>query len=53
MNDKQRLFEHLHRLEQEAATVAALIDFDDAELVQQIAAAWAPCNKRTQRVWLD
>jgi hypothetical protein len=47
------LAEHLHQLEQQAAATAALIDFDDADLVQQIADAWAPSNKRIQRVWLD
>ena len=29
MTDLHLLVEHLHRLEQQAATVAALIDFDD------------------------
>ncbi len=47
------LAEHLHRLERQAAATAALINFTDAELLQQIADAWAPGNSRTQRVWLD
>ena len=29
-------------LEHQAATVASFIDFDDADMVQQIADAWAP-----------
>jgi hypothetical protein len=53
MTDKHLLAEHLHRLERQAAATAALIDFTDAELLQQIADAWAPGNSRTQRVWLD
>lgn len=47
------LAEHLHRLEQQAAVVAALIDFNDAELLQQIAEAWAPNGKRQQTAWLE
>ncbi len=47
------LAEHLHQLEQQAAATAALIDFTDAELLQQIADSWAPSSKRIQRVWLD
>jgi len=32
----------LLELEHQAAVVASFIDFDDADLVQQIADAWAP-----------
>jgi len=32
----------LLELERQAATVASFIDFDDADLVQQIADGWAP-----------
>ncbi len=32
----------LLELERQAAVVASFIDFDDADLVQQIADAWAP-----------
>jgi hypothetical protein len=53
MTDKHLLAENLHRLERQAAVVAAMIDFTDAELLQQIADAWAPGNSRTHRVWLD
>jgi hypothetical protein len=42
MKDKHLLIEHLNALEQQAATVAALIDFDDEELLQQVAEAFAP-----------
>jgi hypothetical protein len=42
LNDKQRLFEHLQRLEQQAAIVESLIDWDDIDLVQEIADGWAP-----------
>ena len=40
--DKRLLAEHLQRLEQQAATVESLIDWYDADLVQQIADGWAP-----------
>jgi hypothetical protein len=40
--DRHLLIEHLNALEHQAATVAALIDFDDAELVQEVAEAFAP-----------
>jgi hypothetical protein len=42
MTDKHLLIEHLNALEQQAATVAALLDFDDEELLQQVADAFAP-----------
>jgi hypothetical protein len=53
MTDKHLLAENLHRLERQAAVVAAMIDFDDAELLDDLAGAWCPGNKRSQRVWLD
>ena len=64
MTDKHLLIEHLNALEQQAATVAALIDFDDEELVQQIADAFAPLptghkyggasqRDRWRRQWCD
>jgi hypothetical protein len=37
--DKRLLVEHLQRLEQQAATLQSLIDWDDTDLVQQIADA--------------
>jgi hypothetical protein len=40
--DKRLLVEHLQRLEQQAATVESLIDWDDTDLVQEIADGWAP-----------
>ncbi len=40
--DRRLLAEHLQRLEQQAATVESLIDWDDADLVQEIADGWAP-----------
>lgn len=40
--DKHLLIEHLNRLEQQAATVASLLDFDDDDLVQEVADAFAP-----------
>lgn len=57
MTDRHLLVEHLHRLEVQAATVAALIDFDDEDLVQQVADAWAPLpagfstSKQVKRRW--
>jgi hypothetical protein len=42
LTDRHLLIEHLNRLEQQAATVAALIDFDDNDLVQEVADAFAP-----------
>ncbi len=42
LTDRRLLIEHLNRLEQQAATVAALLDFDDAELMQEVADAFAP-----------
>ena len=42
MTDLHLLVEHLHRLEQQAATVAALIDFDDQDLLAKIINGWAP-----------
>ncbi len=44
--DKRLLVEHLRRLEQHAATVESLIDWDDTDLVQEIADAWAPLPDR-------
>ena len=62
MTTRHLLFEHLHQLEQQAATVAALIDFDDEDLVQQVVDAWAPVpngyqpskatRDRWRRMWL-
>ena len=40
--DRRLLVEHLQRLEQQAATVELLIDWDDSDLVQEIADGWAP-----------
>ncbi len=61
--DKRLLAEHLQRLEQQAATVESLIDWDDADLVQEIADAWAPLpdgyqaspvvRSRWRRQWID
>lgn len=62
MTSRHLLVEHLHRLEQQAATVAALLDVDDAELVQQVLDGWAPvpadckpnqaARDRWRRLWL-
>ena len=58
MKDKHLLLEHLHRLEQQAATVAALIDFDDQEQLAAIISGWAPSpvslasSERWGRFWL-
>jgi hypothetical protein len=42
MTDRHLLVEHLTALEQQAATVAALIDFNDDELLQQVIDGFAP-----------
>ncbi len=51
--NKHLLAENLHRLERQAAVVAALVDFDDADLVQDLAGAWCPGKKQSQRAWLE
>jgi hypothetical protein len=53
LTDNNLLAENLHRLERQAAVVAAMLDFDNTELVQDLAGAWCPGSKRSQRVWLD
>ena len=42
MTDKHLLIEHLNALEHQAAIVAALLDFDDDDLMQDVADAFAP-----------
>lgn len=61
--NKHLLAEHLNRLEHQAATVASLIDFDDEDLLQEIAEAFAPLpdgkpstpvvRQRWRRQWCD
>jgi hypothetical protein len=53
----------LLELERQAAVVASFIDFDDADLVQQVADGWAPLpdgyqaspivRSRWRRQWID
>lgn len=58
---RRLLAEQLQRLEQQAAVVAALIDWSDQELVAEVMAGWAPmvtcttCSQRRkwQMVWCD
>jgi hypothetical protein len=64
LTGRHLLIEHLNRLEQQAATVAALLDLNDAELMQEVADAFAPLplesrytgpkqRDRWRRQWCD
>jgi hypothetical protein len=64
LTERHLLIEHLNRLEQQAAAVAALLNLDDAELMQEVADAFAPLplglkyastvqRDRWRRQWCD
>jgi hypothetical protein len=64
LTERHLLIEHLNRLEQQAATVASLLDLDDAELMREVADAFAPLplelrytgpkqRDRWRRQWCD
>jgi hypothetical protein len=64
LTGRHLLIEHLNRLEQQAATVASLLDLSDAELMQEVADAFAPLplelrytgpkqRDRWRRQWCD